>query len=116
GALKVATPATFGVLTTIVAFIPLLMISGFAAGFTQAIGGVVILCLIFSLIESKLILPAHLVHMGNDSKGGWLKRVQQACNGAFDRFVQRYYLPWNRKAIAHRYTTMALFMAMLIFT
>jgi len=116
GALKVATPATFGVLTTIVAFLPLLMISGFAAGFTKAIGGVVILCLAFSLVESKLILPAHLVHMGSDAKSGWLKRVQQACNGAFDSFVQKYYLPWNRKAIANRYTTMALFLAMLIFT
>jgi len=116
GAMKVATPATFGVLTTIVAFLPLLMISGFAAGFTKAIGGVVILCLIFSLVESKLILPAHLVHMGSDNKDSWLKRVQARCNGAFDHFVLKYYIPWNRKAIANRYTTMAGFVAMLIFT
>lgn len=116
GALKVATPATFGVLTTIVAFIPLLMISGFAAAFTTSIGAVVILCLAFSLIESKLILPAHLSHMGADHKTGWLARVQAACNGAFDRFVQKCYLPWNRICIRNRYTTLACFIAMLIFT
>lgn len=116
GALKVATPATFGVLTTIVAFIPLLMISGFAAAFTTSIGAVVILCLAFSLLESKLILPAHLAHMGPDHKTGWLVTVQKACNGAFDRFVQNYYIPWNRICIRNRYITLAGFVAMLILT
>lgn len=116
GALKVATPATFGVLTTIMAFIPLLMISGFAAAFTTSIGAVVILCLAFSLLESKLILPAHLARMGPDHKSGWLARVQAACNGAVDRFVQRCYLPWNRVCIRHRYTTLAGFLALLILT
>ncbi len=56
-------PATFGVLTTIAAFIPFLMGDGPESAVGKAIGGVVILCLIFSLIESKLILPAHLVKM-----------------------------------------------------
>lgn len=116
GALKVATPATFGVLTTIVAFVPLLMISGFAAAFTTSIGAVVILCLIFSLIESKFILPAHLVHMGGDHKTGWLVNVQRACNGAFDRFVQNYYLPWNRSCIRNRYLTVTGFFCMLVLT
>ncbi len=116
GALKVATPATAGVLTTIVAFIPLLMISGFASAFTTSIGGVVILCLIFSLVESKLILPAHLVHMGSGGSPAWILRIQAACNGVFDRFVKNYYLPWNRIAIRNRYITLTSFIAMLILT
>ena len=116
GALKVATPVTFGVLTTIVAFVPLLMVSGFAAAFTTSIGAVVILVLAFSLLESKLILPAHLANMGPDHKTGLLVRVQAACNGALNRFVQRYYLPWNRICIRNRYITLAGFVAMLIFT
>ncbi len=53
GALRVATPATFGVLTTIVAFAPTLFTEGVFSTFPEAFGWVVILCLIFSLIESK---------------------------------------------------------------
>jgi len=63
GVKKVAMPATFGVLTTIAAFSPMLMVSGPFGVIWKTIGLVVIICLVFSLIESKLILPAHLVHM-----------------------------------------------------
>jgi multidrug efflux pump subunit AcrB len=63
GIQRVAMPATFGVLTTIAVFLPFLFGEGPSAAFFKAIGSVVILCLVFSLIESKLILPAHLVKM-----------------------------------------------------
>ena len=61
GAHRVAIPATFGVLTTIAAFAPMLFVGGMAGPFFEAMGFVVVLCLAFSLVESKLILPAHLV-------------------------------------------------------
>ncbi|AVV83598.1 acriflavin resistance protein [Shewanella putrefaciens] len=63
GAQKVAMPATFGVLTTIAAFIPMLLVSGPMGIIWKSIGMVVIMCLAFSLVESKFILPAHLAHM-----------------------------------------------------
>ena len=63
GVKRVAMPATFGVLTTIAVFVPFLFGEGPSSAFGKAIGSVVVLCLIFSLIESKLILPAHLVKM-----------------------------------------------------
>ncbi|MDC0598723.1 efflux RND transporter permease subunit [Gammaproteobacteria bacterium] len=116
GAKRVATPATFGVLTTIVAFLPLMMISGFVAAFTEAIGGVVILCLIFSLIESKLILPSHLVHMGTSSKKGFFHKLQTGCNSKLNAFVKKLYLPFIKKCIENRYTTFASFIAFLILT
>ena len=62
GARKVAVPATFGVLTTMAAFAPMLFVGGIVGPFFEALSVVVILCLMFSLVESKLILPAHLVH------------------------------------------------------
>ena len=61
GAHRVAIPATFGVLTTIAAFAPMMFIGGVVGPFFEAMAFVVILCLFFSLVESKLILPAHLV-------------------------------------------------------
>jgi len=63
GAKEVATAATFGVLTTIVAFVPMLMIPGVNGKIWSQIGIVIIFCLIFSLVESKLILPSHLAEM-----------------------------------------------------
>lgn len=114
GARRVAIPATFGVLTTIMAFIPLLMISGFASGFTESIGVVVILCLIFSLIESKLILPAHLVHMGSSKKDSWMTRLPRAVNHRLQRFVSNYYIPFSRRCIENRYITLASFIGIFI--
>lgn len=116
GAKRVATPATFGVLTTIVAFFPLMMISGFVAPFLEAIGGVVILCLVFSLIESKLILPSHLVHMGGTTSKGFFYKVQSFCNGKLEGFVQRSYMPFIKLCIRNRYTTLAVFFSFLILT
>ena len=62
GAHRVAIPATFGVLTTMAAFAPMLFVGGIVAPFFEAISVVVIFCLFFSLVESKLILPAHLAN------------------------------------------------------
>jgi len=114
GANRVAKPATFGVLTTIVAFIPLMMISGIISAFTAAIGGVVILCLTFSLIESKLILPSHLVHFGKPNPKGWFHRLQVDCNKGLDKLVSDYYKPFLATCIKNRYTTLASFIGMLI--
>jgi multidrug efflux pump subunit AcrB len=63
-----------------------------------------------------LILPAHLVHMGGDHKTGLLVRIQRACNGVFDRFIEKCYLPWNRACIRNRYITVSGFVAALIVT
>ncbi|MBW8189679.1 efflux RND transporter permease subunit [Neiella marina] len=95
GARKVATPATFGVLTTIAVFAPFTLSSGPEGTFFYNIAIVVILCLAFSLIESKLILPAHLAHTKFPpiKKGGWRDRFNTRffgfVNGRYKRFVTR---------------------------
>ena len=63
GAFRVSKPVIFGVLTTIIAFLPWLFISGATSEFTRQITWVVVLALAFSLIESLFILPAHLAKM-----------------------------------------------------
>jgi multidrug efflux pump subunit AcrB len=63
GVQRVTTATVFGALTTAVAFGPSLFLTeGFARVLSQ-LGYVVILCVIFSLIETKLVLPAHLRHI-----------------------------------------------------
>ena len=134
GAHRVAIPATFGVLTTIAAFAPMMFIGGIVGPFFEAMAFVVILCLAFSLVESKLILPAHLVHayippVDEDD----LFRPQRPI-GFFERFpraflkVQRHvqhglhklihdiYKPWLEKAVDNRGLTLSIFSAVLILT
>ncbi|MEM1412455.1 MAG: efflux RND transporter permease subunit, partial [Pseudomonadota bacterium] len=60
GAQLVAKPVIFAVLTTVIAFLPWLFLPGSTSEFTRHITWVVVLALAFSLIESLLILPAHL--------------------------------------------------------
>ena len=62
GAQKVTVPVTFGVLTTVAAFLPLIFGVGFMGQVMGVIASTVICCLVFSLIESQMILPAHLGH------------------------------------------------------
>ncbi len=118
GAKRVATPSTIGVLTTMAAFLPLIFLDGSFAGIQQAIGIVVILCLVFSLIESKLILPAHLVGLkfGQKSSGklSVVNRFQSKVAKGLDYFIEEIYEPTLRKALHNRYTTLAGFLAILI--
>jgi multidrug efflux pump subunit AcrB len=134
GAQKVAIPATFGVLTTIAAFAPMLFIGGIFGPFFEAISVVVILCLLFSLVESKLILPAHLVHarippvdeddlFDPQRKLGLFERVprfflkiQRHVQHGLHKLIHDYYSPLLSKAIDNRGVTVAIFIAVLIVT
>ena len=67
GAMQVATPVFFAVLTTMVTFSPMLAVEGDIGSIWRIFPLVVISVLIWSLIESLTILPAHLAH-SSDSK------------------------------------------------
>ncbi len=92
GATRISVPVVFAVLTTIAAFAPMLFVPGSMGKLMRSIPTVVIAVLVFSLIESLFILPAHLSHMKRGGGSGavtmWLNRVQQATNRALLRFVQ----------------------------
>ena len=119
GVAKVVTPATFGVVTTIAAFIPLTQVSGRLGNVFGQIATAVILCLAFSLIESKLILPAHLAHIDVNRKPknaisrAW-SRFQRKIARGLDWLIKRIYVPLVRVLISWRYATLAGFIAILI--
>ncbi|GFD80626.1 multidrug resistance protein [Tenacibaculum sp. KUL118] len=112
GAKRVATPATFGVLTTIAVFAPFTLSSGPEGEFFYNIAVVVILCLAFSLIESKLILPAHLAHtkFSPVKQDSWRARF----NKGFFAFVNGPYKRTVIKAIEWRWAVLMMFIAMLM--
>jgi multidrug efflux pump subunit AcrB len=116
GVKRVAMPATFGVLTTIAAFLPQAMASGPSAAFSKAIGVVIILCLIFSLIESKLILPAHIAAMNprKPNPKNPLHKLRNAVDSGLKHFVEHYYTPFIGRCIHYRYTVIVGFLCILI--
>ncbi|MGB5623176.1 MAG: efflux RND transporter permease subunit [Gammaproteobacteria bacterium] len=134
GVNRVAVPATFGVLTTIAAFAPMLFVGGIAGAFFEAMSMVVILCLIFSLVESKLILPAHLVHTKitpiDDAEifrpyrevpfYRWVPRFFQRLNRnihvGLRNFIDQRYRPLLEKAVDNRGVTFSLFAGVLVLT
>jgi multidrug efflux pump subunit AcrB len=113
GTKEVAVPVTFGALTTVVAFIPLMFFDGFYGSFTQQIPPVVGAVLLFSLIESKFCLPSHLKWVRvNRAKLGPVSRAQKRIADGLENFVSHCYEPALRFLTRHRYTTLMAFFAL----
>jgi len=134
GAKRVAIPATFGVLTTMAAFAPMLFVGGMVGPFFEAMSAVVILCLMFSLVESKLILPAHLVHAKIkpiDEKDlfepqrrirrweripRFFQKIQRRAQHGLQALIHDMYAPLLEKALVNRGLTFSIFAGILILT
>ena len=111
GTHEVAVPVTFGILTTVAAFTPIFFIEGIRGAIFAQIPAIVIPVLLFSLIESKLILPAHLKHVkprDDVEKLSWLMRTQQRISHGFEDAIIRYYKPFLNWAINNRALTLAI--------
>lgn len=111
GTREVTVPVTFGILTTIVAFLPLLFFEGMTGDFSRQIPLVVAPVLLFSLVESKLILPAHLKHLRIGKPRHSVARLQAKFAGALENFVRKVYFPCLQKVIAYRLSAIAFFIA-----
>lgn len=116
GVERVAVATVFGVLTTIAAFFPMLLIDNALGKVLASFSGIVILALIFSLIESKFILPAHLAHIPLDSKRTHLAArlwgaVQDGAQAGLNWFRGTLYQPILVWSVNHRYAALILFIA-----
>lgn len=116
GARRVAVPATFGVLTTVAAFAPLLLSTASMSIMFTSIVWVVILCLLFSLVESKLILPSHLALMSRSSKRERRKGPADWMDSLLQLFIKKAFLPFLQFTIKFRYVTTGVFFALLLLT
>jgi len=132
GLQDVSMPVIFSVLTTVVAFSPLLFVPGTMGKFFRVIPTVVITVLMISLVESLLILPAHLSHENpiasfvrrglrallGERLGplGWLHRKQTAFSERFEGFIMKRFVPLLRAVLRARYVSLASAFALLIIT
>lgn len=120
GACAVGTPVVFAVLTTICAFLPLGFLEGTTGDIWRVIPLVVIPTLVFSLVESLWILPAHLTHLTNEPPKHRLGRAWGRFQGVLTRglsdIVTGVYRPVLRKALELRYLVLATATSLCLLT
>lgn len=114
GAKMVSMPVFFAVISTMIFFVPMLTIPGNMGSISYPIPVVVILCLLFSLIESLLILPSHLSHMKpeRESRLAWLRSLshkRQWIAIKLDNFASNIYQPTLKKMLAYKGATIVGF-------
>lgn len=115
GVLGVAAPVMIGVMTSIAAFAPLLFSSGTLGQILFPVPIVVIAVLGMSLIEAFFILPAHLSH-GGDWSRGIMARVKNSGHATLEGFRDRIVMPIVSLAASARYVTLALGLGVIIIT
>ena len=111
GALNVARPVIFAVLTTIVAFAPWLFMSSVDAQLVRQLSIVISLALVFSLIEAFFILPAHLRDIKPRKNLKGISLWQQNVAHSIVDFSHTYYGPFLRFCMRKRYITAMVFFA-----
>ncbi|MEW8624274.1 MAG: efflux RND transporter permease subunit [Candidatus Thiodiazotropha sp.] len=120
GVNRVAVPTVYGLLTTVAAFYPLTLISGRLGSLFSQFALICTACLLFSLVESKLILPAHLAHVkttrgsARTLPGKALEQVQSWADSGMTNLNQRLYRPLLRWALNYRYAVVTLFLSVFI--
>lgn len=118
GTWEVSVPVIFGVLTTVAAFLPLVLVEGRMSDFFSVIGVVVIIALGFSIVESQLILPSHLAHRGRKpATRGPAKMwsdLQQRLSKWLENVATNVYLPAVSTAVKYRYATAGAALGILI--
>jgi HAE1 family hydrophobic/amphiphilic exporter-1 len=127
GAEEVMWPVIAAVATTMAAFIPMLLITGPTGEFMSILPKTVIVCLLGSLFEALIVLPAHYVdfgsrykasdpRVGNSSIG--LIRVSHRARLAVDRAIDRWrsrYLQAQAQVLEHRWAFVGMSLAALFF-
>jgi len=119
GAHEVGVVVIFGIITTMTAFTPMLGLSGVSGKIWPNIPLIVIPVLAFSLLQSKLVLPAHLAMLKpsnpNEKKRG-LMRLQQIVADGLELFVEKIYTPFLHLALKFRYIVLTVFLALFLLT
>jgi len=120
GTSVVALPVVAAVLTTVVAFVPLFVVTGVMGKFISQIPIPVIAALGMSLIESLIILPVHLRHLPMMDKlhppkdFNFVGKLRVKVSEKLDYFINEIYSPFLKKAIRWRYLMVCIAISVLI--
>jgi len=114
GARRMFWPVVAASLTTVAAFIPLMLVGGVIGNILGDIPFVMIMVITASLLESFFILPAHLKQALAGEAGRHTSRLRQRLDASFEHFRDRRFRPLVERALAWRGTTVALTLGLMI--
>lgn len=122
GVSEVFMPVLAAVLTTIVAFFPLYNINGMMGKFIVAMPTAVIACLVISIVECMVMLPAHLSELKDmnqtpSKKGRIFSAIEKLHNvtvNSMEWTAQRVYLPLLKKCVSFRYLFLSFCIVILL--
>jgi multidrug efflux pump subunit AcrB len=114
GARRMLAPVVASSLTTIAAFLPLMLVGGRIGNVLTTLPVVIICAIVASLVEGFLVLPGHLRHAFIHSHKVKPQSLRARLDRAFARFRDGVFRPVAASAIRHRFTTLAVAMATLI--
>ncbi len=113
GAQSVFAPVLVGVVTSMLAFATLLQSAGTLGQLLRPVPIVVLSVLFVSLVEAFLVLPSHLAHGRDWSKGAML-RLKGAVQAGMDEVRDRVFIPMVRWSVRFPYAVLAAGVALLI--
>ena len=124
GVSEVGMPVIAAVITTIVVLIPLFFVGGIMGKFIAILPAVVIACLVVSLLECLLLLPAHLSHLPDrpathknlNPLTRRLEVVHRLTSSGMEWFVARMYTPLLSKVLYWRYISFSIAITILLLT
>ncbi len=121
GVWEVAMPVLAAVTTTIVAFIPLAYVGGVMGKFISILPTVVIACLVISLVECLILLPAHLSNLPDPREKrrfrGPLGRIilwKNMVGDGLESFIEKRYMPFLSWVLNWRYVSLTTAIAILL--
>ncbi|MDM7323231.1 MAG: efflux RND transporter permease subunit [Gammaproteobacteria bacterium] len=114
GARRMFWPVAASSLTTVAAFLPLMLVGGVIGKILFDIPFVMVIVIMASLLESFLILPAHLKTAFAHEAQQKTSRLRTYLDQAFERFREQRFRPMVRLAIEWRGSTLALALAAMI--
>lgn len=108
GAHRMLPPVMASSMTTIAAFLPLLLIGGVTGNILIDIPTVVICVIVASVIECFLILPGHLHHSLHKAEDLHPSKTRIRLDNAFNHFKEQRFRGWVENAIEFRWVTLAI--------
>jgi multidrug efflux pump subunit AcrB len=112
GARRMLGPVLASSLTTVAAFLPLMLVGGVMGNILSTIPLVIVSVILASLIESFLILPGHL--RGAFRHAHQPRPLRERLDAAFERFREQRFRPLIDLALRHRASTLAVAVACLV--
>ena len=126
GTNEVLWPVVAAVATSVAAFAPLLLVGGTTGKFVSVLPKAVVVCLLASLFECLIVLPAHYLDFGSrrgagqragqtprNRLAGALDRLHLLVDRGFDR-ARAGYLTVLDRVISHRFSFNVLFLSTLV--